>query len=281
MTIAASELRHRAQRWHRAHGPVRGWEGERDPYVILVREVMSQQTQIARVIEALPRFLERFPTLRALAEGTPAAVIEAWRGLGYNRRALALHGTALACMQRFGGTLPEDLATLRTLPGIGPYTAAAIAVFAFGARTPVVDTNIRRVLTRASGTDDAEDAMRALLHRVRDPRAVTQAIMDLGALVCTPTPRCDRCPIASVCETARAGTTPNRSGRRQGRFEGSSRQLRGQLIDALRDRPSGVPARRLSERFGARTAAALDALERDGLLERDGARVRLPAGFAR
>lgn len=281
MNATASQIRSRMLRWHRAHGPVRGWEDERDPYVILVREVMSQQTQIARVVEALPRFLERFPNMRALATATPAAVIEAWRGLGYNRRALALHRTALACVERFDGTLPEDPPTLRSLPGIGPYTAAAIAVYAFGARTPVVDTNIRRVLTRASGTDDAEDVMRALLHRARDPRRVTQAVMDLGALVCTPTPSCERCPLTRTCSTSLSGTEPARSGRSQGPFEGSSRQLRGRIVDALRGRPSGVPVRVLQARLGARTPAAVDALERDGLLERDGARIRLPAGFAR
>lgn len=275
MNVSTAQIRSRVQRWHRAHGPVRGWEDERDPYVILVREVMSQQTQITRVIEALPRFLERFPSVRALAIATPAAVIEAWRGLGYNRRALALHRTAVVCVERFDGCIPEDLATLRSLPGIGSYTAAAIAVYAFGARTPVVDTNIRRVLARASGIDDAERVMRALLHRARDPRRVTQAVMDLGALVCTSTPRCGACPLASGCVTRRAGSLRLRAPQ-QSRFEGSDRQRRGRIVDALRDAPDGTSVRELARMVRAPVAPLLAGLERDGLIARSGSRVSLP-----
>lgn len=273
-------------RWHRAHAPVRGWETERDPYVILVREVMSQQTQIARVVEALPRFLERFPDLRALAAATPAQVIEAWRGLGYNRRALALHRAARTCLERHDGTLPGDVAGLRALPGIGPYTAAAVAVFAHGARVPVVDTNVRRVIGRAvlgdpdARTADVEAGVASLLHGARDPRRLTQALIDLGALRCgARSPTCDDCPLRTVCVAYRSGRVHPARPKGQGRFEGSMRQLRGAVIDALREQPAGMTRAHLRRRLGEPALATLEGLERDGLLERDGARVRLPAGF--
>lgn len=271
----SAEIRSRLLAWHRLHAPVRGWEHERDPYRILVREVMSQQTQIDRVVEHHERFIERFPTIDALAAASKADVIRAWRGLGYNRRAVNLYAAARICLDRFAGSLPRKIADLRRLPGIGPYTAAAIALYAFGEREPVVDTNIRRVFTRVAPRLQAEDAMRTLLHRCRDPRRVTQAVMDLGATVCTArTPRCDACPLIAACA---ARLSPDAAVRERAEpFEGSRRQIRGRIVDLLRDAHRPVAAADLLARAETRDARILDALERDGLIERTDDKVRLP-----
>ncbi len=184
-----------------------------DPYAILVSEAMAQQTQAARAAEHWERFLERFPTVEALAAASPADVLRAWAGLGYDRRALALWRAARVIVDEHGGKVPSDVAALQALPGVGPYTARAVAALAFGVPVGAVDVNVRRVLGRAvAGSPDAlpAAALQALADEVvppDDPGRWTHALMDLGATVCRPrSPRCDACPIRPWCRAAADGT---------------------------------------------------------------------------
>lgn len=211
----AREFRRRLLQWFRRHGRDLPWRRSRDPYGVLVSEVMLQQTQVARVAEYWPRFLRRFPTMQALAAARPAAVRESWAGLGYYRRAEHLHQLARLVSTRDGGRLPDDPAALRALPGVGPYTAGAVASFAFERAEPAVDTNVARVLRRAfhpraRGAQGERRlwATAAALHtrHGRAAWALNQALMELGALVCTArVARCDRCPVRPVCATGRQG----------------------------------------------------------------------------
>jgi len=228
------------------------WRRTNDPYAILVSEVMLQQTQVARVVPRYLEWLERWPTAAALAAASRAEVLAAWVGLGYNRRALALHAAA-AVVARDGW--PEDL---RTLPGVGPYTAAAVASFAFGAQVAAVDTNARRVAERLG--HGAPDAL------LPPGRAAdwNQAAMELGATVCTArTPRCGACPVAAWCASAgrpavRAAGTRRGAGER---FEDSNRWVRGRVVAALAN-GEGLPADIAAERV----ERALAGLVRDGLV---------------
>jgi A/G-specific adenine glycosylase len=220
------------------------WRETRDPYAILVSEVMLQQTQAARVVPYYERWLARWPDPAALAAADPADVLRAWSGLGYNRRALALQRAAAQVAEH---GWPDDL---RRLPGVGPYTAAAVASFAFGAAVAAVDVNWRRVEAR---------------HGSAPPPGplVNQAMMELGATVCTARrARCGECPVRPGC--ARRPDPPPR--RRQARFEGSIRQLRGRTVAAVL---AGEPLPEGAERV-------LDGLVRDGLVDRDQAGVARP-----
>ncbi|MGH7636425.1 MAG: A/G-specific adenine glycosylase [Gemmatimonadaceae bacterium] len=205
------------RRWFRTHGRDLPWRRTRDPYRVLVSEAMLQQTQVARVVDYYERFLERFPTLEALASAPPRRVRESWEGLGYYARARNLHAVS-----RRVNELPSDPGTLRALPGIGPYTAGAVASFAFERRAPVVDTNVARVLRRVFApradfrTTRGQRRLWAIAASVlpRTGRATwthNQAIMELGALVCTArVARCGECPVASLCRSRRTPTAhPN------------------------------------------------------------------------
>ena len=224
------------------------WRADGYPaWGILVSEVMLQQTPVARVIPRLDEWLVRWPTPAALAAATPGDAVRAWDRLGYPRRALNLHAAAVAITERHGGVVPSDVGELLALPGIGHYTARAIAAFAYGERHPVVDTNVRRVLARAiDGVADAGPpstrrdlaAMEAQLPTDEgDARLFNAGAMELGALVCTArSPRCDVCPIADQCAWRAAGY-PEYSGPRrvaQKTYEGSDRQVRGLILAALR-----------------------------------------------
>jgi len=200
--------------WYRSHHRDLPWRRTRDPYRILVSELMLQQTQVSRVVLKYGTFLERFPTLDALARARPARVMEAWSGLGYYARARNLHRLARAVAATGSpAMLPDDAATLRSLPGIGPYTAGAVASFAFEQREALVDTNVARVVRRVIAPDlDAKRGAdrqtlwavaRALLPRTgRATYLHNQALMELGALVCTARVRhCARCPARPVCAT--------------------------------------------------------------------------------
>ncbi|HSE53470.1 MAG TPA: hypothetical protein VLB00_14870 [Gemmatimonadales bacterium] len=198
--------------WFRRHGRDLPWRRTRDPYRIVVSEFMLQQTQVARVEQYYPRFLKQFPTVEALAGATPARVREAWEGLGYYRRAANLHRLAQHVMRDHEGRIPGETEMLRCLPGVGRYTAGAVASFAFERAVPAVDTNVARVLRRAfhprAGSDAAGQAIlwtaAARLHSRPGPRAwaLNQAIMELGATVCTArVARCGVCPVASECKT--------------------------------------------------------------------------------
>ena len=279
--------------WYAVHERPLPWrDADCSAWGVLVSEVMSHQTQIARVVPRWQAFLERWPTPAALAAATDAEVIRAWDRLGYPRRAVALRRCAEAIVAEHGGEVPADREALLALPGIGPYTSAAVASFAFGMREPVVDTNVRRVIARAvhgeaiawapnARRDEAE--MRALLPA--DPLRAQRwnaGAMELGALVCTAkAPRCGECPIADRCEWRGAGyPAAARAARTQPRFEGSARQRRGWIMAVLRTHAGGIRADELHDRLEVDADrglidAALATLLRDGLVERTGDRIHL------
>ena len=282
-----------------------------DPWGVLVAEVMAQQTQIGRVAPAWRRFLDGFPGPAALATAAPAEVIRAWRGLGYNRRGLALRQAALAIVAA-GGRVPSEPAALEALPGVGPYTARAVAAIAFGRPVGAVDVNVRRVLGRLLAGDGAGpgatgiQAAADLLVDQRRPGDWTHALMDVGAIVCRPArPACEECPLDRWCRTraargaagpvagVTAGGGPGRAplgpvvaaapghrrrhpaaGAALPRFESTSRWLRGRLVERLRDAPPGAFVAidgPLGEHSPAAVATALRHLAGDGLVELDSA----------
>jgi A/G-specific adenine glycosylase len=247
--------------WFSEHGRSLPWRETHDPYAILVSEIMLQQTQVSRVIERYTAWLERWPTVEDLAAASTADVVRAWSGLGYNRRAVNLQRAARTVDE--AGGFPRTLEGLRALPGIGPYTAGAIACFAFGEQLTTVDVNVRRVLTRALEREDAPPP---------GGRAWewNQALFDLGATVCLARiPRCEVCPLAAGCPARGTRFEPLR---KQSPFAGSSRARRAALVRDLHDGPR--PA-------SLYDAATLDGLERDGLLiVRDGL-VSLPEEVSR
>ncbi|MEM8706966.1 MAG: A/G-specific adenine glycosylase [Actinomycetota bacterium] len=272
--------------WGRAALRDLPWRRTRDPWTILVSETMLQQTQVARVVDRLPRFLERFPTPEACAASPAGDVVEEWAGLGYNRRPLNLHRAATAMVERHGGRVPERLEDLLALPGVGPYTARAVRAFAHEQPAAVVDTNIGRVLARWDGE---RLTPKRVQHRADElapddePWLWNQSIMELGALVCTKrSPSCADCPVFDLCSWRGEGDDPAVGSAAvstpQGRFEGSDRQLRGRLVDALRSGPvaaADVPAT-IGEADSARVDTIVAGLVRDGLAVEDGESLRLP-----
>jgi A/G-specific adenine glycosylase len=261
---------------------------------VLVSEVMLQQTQAARVAPAYTSFVQRFPDVRALAAAKRGAVLRAWDGLGYNRRAVSLSEAARRIVRDHDGRVPGDPSALGRLPGVGPYTAAAVASIGFGLPVAAVDTNVRRVVARAvlgrpPGATRGPDVLAAAAAWLdpRDPGRWNQAVMDLGRTVCRPAPRCDACPIVAGCRWVAAGSPLGAAGRarRPETFEGSSRQARGLVVGALRRSPT-LTLRSLGSRTGLpddRLADAIGSLARDGIVAaspaavagRPGARVRL------
>ena len=230
--------------WFRESGRDLPWRRTRDPYAILVSEVMLQQTQVDRVVPRYLAWLGRWPTVEALAAAPAADAIREWQGLGYNRRAVNLHRAARHVAEQ---GWPDDLTEL---PGVGRYTADAVAAFAFGATVLPMDTNVRRVQERTG-------------HRFRPECA--QAVMDLGATVCLArVPRCGICPLASACPARGRRYEPLR---RQGPFEGSFRQRRARVLQQVAARPRAA---------GMLDAEAVAALERDGLVTVSNGRVTLP-----
>ncbi|MFJ3391828.1 HhH-GPD family protein [Leifsonia aquatica] len=246
----------------------------------LVSEFMLQQTPVNRVIPRLEEWLERWPTPADLAAVPPGEAVRAWQSLGYPRRALWLHAAAVAITERHAGAVPDDVTELLALPGIGDYTARAVAVFAYGERHPVVDTNIRRVIARAvegqgePGPPSARRdlaAMEALLPDDRPAAAAFNAgMMELGAIVCVArTPRCDVCPLAAACAW-RAASYPAYEGPRkavQKKYEGSDRQVRGLILAELRASHIPVTAAELDGVWpdAAQRGRALAGLLADGL----------------
>jgi A/G-specific adenine glycosylase len=262
--------------WFRPRERAYPWRRSRpDPYRVLVSEVMLQQTQAARVAPLYRAFLRRFPTVGALAEAERAEVIRAWNGLGYNRRAVALSNAARVIVAELGGRVPCDPDELRRLPGVGPYTAAAVASLAFGVPVPALDTNVKRVVARfVLGAEPHEvrpsavaDAAAKFVDR-EDPGRWNQAVMDLGREVCRPIPRCGSCPVAGGCRSLKAGRPGTPAPRRQGPFQGSFRQLRGRVVRAIATgeaRTVGAVAARTSEST-QRVALAIRALVADGVV---------------
>ena len=248
MTLAPPtlvELRRSILRWYSRRGRDLPWRRTSDPYEILVSEVMLQQTQVARVIPKYRSFLQRFPTLASLAKAPLGDVLRAWSGLGYNGRARRLWECARSTVAEHKGRLPHDAAALARLPGIGRYTAGAVASFAFGARAAVVDTNVRRVLGRAlDGTHDATQRRAWELAELALPKRAaarwSQALMDVGALFCRPIPKCGACPAHASCR-ATALWSEDRTFKQtrtravQPPFAGSRRFFRGRIVAALAD----------------------------------------------
>lgn len=273
------------------HGPVLAWYADhaRDlpwrrpgtsPWAVLVSEVMLQQTPVARVLPAWAGWLERWPTAAALAAAPPGEAVRQWGRLGYPRRALRLHQTARVVVERHAGAVPSTYDDLRALPGVGAYTAAAVAVFAHGQRHPVLDTNVRRVLARAVGgvqrpppVPDAAETERAAALLPADAALAARwsvALMEFGALVCTARrPRCPQCPVQTSCAWRIAGS-PDAGRPRAGQpFAGTDRQARGRLLEVLRQAAGAASAEAVAAAWPepVQRERALNGLIADGLAE--------------
>ena len=262
-------------RWYARHGRDLPWRRTRDPYRILVSEVLLQQTPVSRVLPAYARLLRRFPRLSALAKASLGDLLVEWGSLGYPRRARDLHRTARLA----GASLPTDVAALDALPGIGAYTAGAVACFSTDAPVAFADTNIRRVLGRAllgrTATErEAVEIDRSLLPR-RGAARWHHALMDVGATICIArSPRCDACPLFDLCVAKGRDAAPVR--RRQPAFASSERRVRGLVLSLLRTRRSAT-VRTLERTIrDPRVPRLVAALAADGLVTTRGARVTLP-----
>ena len=250
-----------------------------DAWAVLVSEVMLQQTPVARVLEPYDAWLARWPTPAALAADAPGEAVRMWGRLGYPRRALRLHAAAGAVVERHGGVLPSDVPSLLELPGVGDYTARAVAAFAYRQRVPVVDTNVRRVVARVvEGQADAAVTRRdlALVEGLlpQEPEAAATAsvaFMELGALVCTArAPRCEVCPVRTRCAWVAAGSPAlDAPVKRAQSWAGSDRQVRGRLMAVLREAPGPVRPEQLAAVWDepVQRARALDGLVADGLVD--------------
>ena len=267
--------------WYAAHARDLPWrQPAATPWSVLVSEIMLQQTPVIRVLPAHRAWLERWPTPAALAGDAPGEAVRQWGRLGYPRRALRLHETARIVTERHGGDIPADRDVLLALPGIGAYTAAAVAVFAFGGRHAVLDTNVRRVLGRlASGRQFPAAQPSAAEYRLAeellpaDPTIAATwsvAVMELGALTCTAArPRCGECPVAAQCSWLAAGQPPSAERRPSQRYEGTDRQCRGRLLSLLRESAAPVSQQHLDIAWpdARQRARALDGLVADGLVD--------------
>ncbi|MEZ5321981.1 MAG: A/G-specific adenine glycosylase [Microthrixaceae bacterium] len=277
-------------RWGAAHHRDLPWRRTRDPWAVLVSEVMTQQTQVARVVPRYEAFLERWPTPAACAAASLAEVLTLWSGLGYPRRARSLWSAASVIVEQHEGRAPDRLDLLLALPGVGDYTARAVLAFAFERDVGVVDTNIARVLARCAGRPlTRSDAQRRADEMVGEGTgwAHNQALMDLGAELCRPLPRCGDCPLRTGCRWFVAGRPePDPAGgshgvsRRQPPFEGSDRQVRGRILRMLTH--GGVarlePAGDLGGIDPSRVRRLAESLVEDGLASwSDSGELTLPA----
>jgi A/G-specific adenine glycosylase len=252
---AAREISRRLRDWFRRHGRDLPWRRTRDPYRVLVSELMLQQTQVSRVIEFYHRFLERFPTLLALASAPPGRVMDSWRGLGYYARARNLHALARVVRSDHDGVIPRSVSALRALPGVGPYTAGAVASFAYEQSAALVDTNVARVLSRIFAPELRPKRSRDLTRIWRLAEEViptrgqaawthNQAIMELGALVCTArVMHCDRCPVSRHCLTLQGAPTRVNGGIHAQRSR-RTKNRRGAKSRNRTSRPVRAPARK-------------------------------------
>jgi len=279
--------------WYESHARDLPWRApDATPWSILVSEIMLQQTPVVRVLPAWRAWMERWPTPAHLASEASGEAVRMWNRLGYPRRALRLHACAVAVTEEHGGRVPDDHATLLSLPGVGAYTAAAVASFAYGQRHAILDTNVRRVLARAeTGVEyppkTQTKAETALAESLLPPTASVAArwgvaVMELGALVCTArTPACAACPIAGQCAWKLAGKPAYDGPPRRGQtYEGTDRQVRGRLLAVLRDSAHPVAKRALDAVWDdhVQRERALDALVSDGLVDPlDDGRYALPA----
>jgi A/G-specific adenine glycosylase len=268
--------------WYDANARDLPWRASgTSAWAVLVSEVMLQQTPVVRVTPAWHAWMNRWPTPADLAADAPAEAIRMWGRLGYPRRAMRLHACAVALVERHGGDVPTDLDALLALPGVGTYTARAVATFAYGQRHPVVDTNVRRVVSRAVDGDadagptttTADLVATAELLPLEPARAARASIafMELGAVICTArSPRCADCPLAGVCAWRAAGSVPaDGPSRRPQKYAGTDRQVRGLLLSVLRETTGPVPRQRLDVIWAdeVQRARALAGLVTDGLVE--------------
>lgn len=278
--------------WFDKHGRDLPWrEDGTPPWHILLCEVMSQQTPVARVLPAWLEWTERWPTPEALAQGRTDDVLRAWKSLGYPRRALRLRECAQVIVERHGGEVPHSEEELLALPGIGSYTAAAVMAFGFGKRSLVLDTNIRRVIARLHGealpppalTKPERERAAGMLPEDVDESVVWNAgVMELGALVCTArSPICSQCPVAEECGWRELGYPADLHAhrRRTQQWEGTMRQARGNIMRALRDSADPIPVASILEADPSRAEAALEGLLTDRLVERSGEHVFLPGSL--
>src|SRR3954454_2399381 len=282
--------------WYAEHARDLPWRRpEATPWSVLVSEIMLQQTPVARVLPVHEAWLARWPTPAGLATEPAGEAVRAWGRLDYPRRALRLHAAATVLVERYAGQVPESYEELVTLPGVGDYTAAAVASFAYGRRHVVLDTNVRRVLARAvSGVEfppasltraERDRALQLLPADDEEGTAPTWsvAVMELGALVCTASnPRCDDCPVADLCAWRAAGRPAYAGPARRGQaWEGTDRQCRGRLLAVLRASPTPVHHSRLETAWPdpAQRDRCLAALVADGLAEAVGPRSYALPGF--
>jgi A/G-specific adenine glycosylase len=267
--------------WFEADSRSLPWRApDAGPWAVLVSEFMLQQTPVSRVLPVYLQWLGRWPTPAALAAEPAGTAVRAWGRLGYPRRALRLHAAAVAIVASHGGAVPTGLAQLKELPGVGDYTAAAVASFAFRQRHAVLDTNVRRVLARAvSGRAFPAPAVTLAERRLAESLLPTEperaarfsvGLMELGALMCQArTPSCDRCPVRARCAWRLAGSPPDSGPPRRGQsYHGTDRQVRGRLLAVLRDSTGPVSLRRLAASWpdDVPRSRALDGLLTDGLV---------------
>jgi A/G-specific adenine glycosylase len=276
-----SDLHERVLRWYDDNARVLPWrEPDATPWAVMVSELMLQQTPVSRVLPVFEQWMLAWPTPADLAAAGAGEAVRAWGRLGYPRRALRLHAAAVAIVVDHGGEVPSSHAALRALPGVGDYTAAAIASFAFGQRHVVLDTNVRRVLARAVRGEElppmsvtrAEREVAADLLPGDDATAAVWAVgvMELGALVCTSTsPRCSACPVEDLCAWVQAGRPAYDGPPRRGQtYAGTDRQCRGRLLAVLRDADGAVHRSRLDAVWSddVQRARCLASLLEDGLV---------------
>jgi A/G-specific adenine glycosylase len=265
------------------------WRRDVSPWAVMVSEFMLQQTPVARVLPVYEAWMQRWPAPADLAAEPAGEAVRAWGRLGYPRRALRLHAAATAIVERHGGEVPSERDDLLALPGVGDYTAGAIASFAFGGRAVVMDTNIRRVFARvvsgieypAAGVTAAERELATALLPAEDAHVWAAATMELGALVCTArSPQCSVCPVADLCRWRASGYPAHDGPVRRGQsWEGTDRQCRGRLLAVLREAETPVEKSRLDAVWpdAPQRERALDGLVSDGLVEPlDGGRYSLP-----
>ncbi|HTR92457.1 MAG TPA: A/G-specific adenine glycosylase [Trebonia sp.] len=281
MLLMSSLYADRVLGWYALHARDLPWRAPGvSPWAVLVSEIMLQQTPVSRVLPAYQAWLARWPTPAALAADAPGEAVRQWGRLGYPRRALRLHETATIVTQRYAGELPPTREELLALPGIGAYTAAAVAVFAFGGRHAVLDTNVRRVLARVEtgrefpGAQPSAAEYRLAESLLPQDESVAArwsvAVMELGALTCTAAaPRCQECPVTAACAWLAAGRPAAAVRPAAQSYEGTDRQCRGRLLAVLRDSPEPVTQARLDAVWpdAVQRARALDGLVADGLVD--------------
>lgn len=287
LNVANSDMNRTVLLWWRDAHRELPWRETRDPWHILVSEVMSQQTQVERVVPKWRDFIERFPTPAAAAQASAGDLIKMWDGLGYNRRAVMLHHCARQVVEQHDGELPDTLEELLDLPGIGPYTARAVLAFAFERDVAVLDTNVGRVLARLAGRSWKPREAQARADELVPAGGGwewNQALLDLGAQVCQKrTPQCERCPVQRCCSWRGTGPDPSVGSAGvstgQSRFDGSDRQGRGRLVAALRVGPVEVGQAPEVMGFGndtERSSRVLASLLGDGMVVRSKGYLHLP-----